>query len=388
MGASGMMCDAMEALEQIGGGAIINGVCSWDGIPHSTRTVDPKLSLPDISRRVMDLCKELFKGWSELDDCCFTVERVSGGITNLLLKVSVKDVSGDESRVTVRLYGPNTDYVIDRERELQATKHLSAAGFGAKLLGVFGNGMVQSFITARTLKPADLRVPNLAAAIANQLRRFHAVEIPGSKEPQLWNDIFKLYENASILQFADAEKQRIYETISMKDFYGEIIEIKELTALVNSPVVFAHNDLVFGNLMFNDEEEKLYMIDFEYGAYGYRGFDIANHFIEYAGYDCDYNLYPNLEEQYHFFRHYLQPGNPHEVPVEELEALYVESTTFMLVSHIFWALWALIQAKMSRIDFDYLGYFSVRYEEYKRQKETCCSLARSYVSGMPRSLSF
>lgn len=37
---------------------------------------------------------------------------------------------------------------------VQAIKYLSAAGFGAKLLGVFGNGMVQSFINARTLTPA------------------------------------------------------------------------------------------------------------------------------------------------------------------------------------------------------------------------------------------
>lgn len=86
--------------------------------------------------------------------------------------------------------------------------------------------------------------------------------------------------------------------------------------------------------------EKLYFIDFEYGSYSYRGFDIGNHFNEYAGYDCDYSLYaifpknfmlwsmlselnmklacclyryPNREEQYHFFKHYLKPEKPHEV---------------------------------------------------------------------------
>lgn len=39
----------------------------------------------------------------------------------------------------------------------------------------------------------DMRKPKLAAEIAKQLRKFHQVEIPGSKEPQLWNDIFKFY---------------------------------------------------------------------------------------------------------------------------------------------------------------------------------------------------
>ncbi|MFQ6642483.1 hypothetical protein Gotur_018304, partial [Gossypium turneri] len=101
-----------------------------------------------------DVCKKLFRKWEKLDDSRFSVETVSGGITNLLLKVSVKEGNGDNVAVTVRLYGPNTEYVIDRKRELQAIKYLSAAGFGAKLLGVFGNGMVQSFINARTLNPA------------------------------------------------------------------------------------------------------------------------------------------------------------------------------------------------------------------------------------------
>jgi hypothetical protein len=36
----------------------------------------------------------------------------------------------------------------------QALPYISAAGFGAVLLGVFSNGMVQSFIDARTLEPS------------------------------------------------------------------------------------------------------------------------------------------------------------------------------------------------------------------------------------------
>ena len=36
-----------------------------------------------------------------------------------VLKVTVKEETGNGVSVTVRLYGPNTDYVINRERELQ-----------------------------------------------------------------------------------------------------------------------------------------------------------------------------------------------------------------------------------------------------------------------------
>ena len=46
---------------------------------------------------------------------------------------------------------------------------------------------------------ADMRKPKLAAEIARQLRKFHEVEIPGSKEPQLWNDISKFFEKGSFI---------------------------------------------------------------------------------------------------------------------------------------------------------------------------------------------
>ncbi|EPS66866.1 hypothetical protein M569_07911, partial [Genlisea aurea] len=349
-------------------------------IPSSDRTVDHSLPLPDLKPRIAEVCRDLFNKWRNLDDSDFSLETVSGGITNLLLKVSIREKQDSTAVITVRLFGPNTEYVVNRERELQAIPYLSAAGFGAVLLGVFGNGMVQSFIDARTLTPSDMRSPKLAAQIAKHLRRFHSVQVPGSKEPQLWNDISKFFGRASTLKFDDAEKQKTLESISFTEIDQEIDQLKQLTSRFDAPVVYAHNDLLSGNLMLNDDEEKLYLIDFEYGSYNYRGFDIGNHFCEYAGYECDYGLYPNEDEQYLFFRNYLNPDNPTQVSDSELEALHVETNTFMLVAHLYWALWAVIQAKVSPIDFDYLGYFILRYNEYKRRKAQCFSSAQVYFS--------
>ncbi|XP_022143237.1 probable ethanolamine kinase [Momordica charantia] len=369
------ICNGSGDVEEAGDGEL-----AAETYHTSSISVDLSLPLPAMTPRIIELCKDLFKEWSRLDDSRFSVQTVSGGITNLLLKVTVKEESGSDVSVTVRLYGPNTDYVINRDRELLAIKYLSAAGFGAKLLGVFSNGMVQSFINARTLEPADFKNEKIAGEIAKQLNKFHQVNVRGPKEPQLWNDIFKFYEKASALQFDDTGKQSIYDTISFKEIHNEILEIKELTGLLNAPEVFAHNDLLSGNIMLNETEGRLYFIDFEYGSYNYRGYDIGNHFNEYAGYNCDYSQYPSKMEQYHFFRHYLQPEKPDEVSEKDLETLYVESNTFMLASHLYWALWALIQARMSPITFDYIGYFFLRYGEYKKQKENVCSLARSFLA--------
>uniref|UniRef100_A0A453KUM5 ethanolamine kinase n=1 Tax=Aegilops tauschii subsp. strangulata TaxID=200361 RepID=A0A453KUM5_AEGTS len=228
---------------------------------------------------------------------------------------------------------------------------------------------------------SDMKEPRIAAEIAKQLQKFHQVDIPGSKEPQLWNDVFKFLKKASVLKFEDNEKQKRYEMISFREIQDEVKELKDLSDLLHAPVVFAHNDLLSGNLMLNDLEEKLYFIDFEYGSYSYRGFDIANHFNEYAGFECDYNLYPDKDVQYHFFRNYLS-DRPSEVQEQDLDALYTETNTFRLASHLYWALWALIQARVSPIDFDYLGYFFLRYGEYKKQREFCFSLAQGFLSSL------
>ncbi|KAI6681700.1 hypothetical protein NL676_035581 [Syzygium grande] len=75
------------------------------------------------------------------------------------------------------------------------------------------------------------------------------------------------------------------------------------------------------------------------------------------------------------------PDKPQEVSDKDLETLYIETNTYMLAAHLFWALWGLIQAKMSPIDFDYMEYFFLRYNEFNRQKQSSISLARSYLTG-------
>ena len=47
-------------------------------------------------------------------------------------------------------------------------------------------------------------------------------------------------------------------------------------------------------------------IDFEYGCYNYRGYDFANHWCEYAGFEGDYSRYPDSKQQAKFVTAYLQ----------------------------------------------------------------------------------
>lgn len=349
------------------------------GVPSCDLFIEPSLPPSVLHSKVRNVCRALIEDWAHILDDELSVTQVSGGITNLLLKVSVKASETEDDSVTLRIFGPNTDAVIDRKRELQAIRFLSDAGFGAKLLGVFQNGMVQSFIDARTLTPSEMTTPNLAALIAKEVRRLHEMILPGPKDAQLWTDLSKLLEKASTLSFEDDTKQQRYLSISFKKLREEIQALKDISDVLNAPVVFAHNDLLSGNLMYSDAEDKLHLIDFEYGSYNFRGYDIGNHFAEYAGFECDYNLYPNKETQYHFFRHYLSAEDPTKVTEAELEELFVEANFYALASHIFWAVWAIVQAKFSSIDFNYLDYFFQRFQEYERRRDEVMSLVTNHL---------
>lgn len=100
---------------------------------------------------------------------------------------------------------------------------------------------------------------------------------------------------------------------------------------LDSPIVFSHNDLLYGNIIYDQEKgntfrkflnhqsafdifylyklEEANFIDYEYGCYAFRGFDIGNHFNEFAGFECEYWRYPTKEFQMKWYDWYLTENN-------------------------------------------------------------------------------
>ena len=145
-----------------------------------------------------------------------------------------------------------------------------------------------------------------------------------------------------------------------------------------SPAVFAHNDLLAGNILLNKVTGEVHLIDFEYGGTNYRGFDIANHWNEWAGGTqtemngkCEYERFPTLGAQYAFCEAYLSEENGDVPPeIDTVMSLMEESNKFVLLNHWFWGLWAVNQVVLEGTeDFDYLTYTESRAEQYFKTKE-------------------
>ena len=54
---------------------------------------------------------------------------------------------------------------------------------------------------------------------------------------------------------------------------------------------------------------------------------------------------------------------------EEKEKMYIEVNAFSLVSHFYWGLWAMIQSMVSDIDFNYMEYAVLRFNEYYKRRD-------------------
>lgn len=70
---------------------------------------------------------------------------------------------------------------------------------------------------------------------------------------------------------------------TLDELKTEVQQLHKVLNDIDSPVVFAHNDLLLGNILIDEQTNTVRFIDYEYAAYNFQAYDIGNHFAEYAG---------------------------------------------------------------------------------------------------------
>ena len=112
--------------------------------------------------------------------------------------------------------------------------------------------------------------------------------------------------------------------------------------------------------------EDVAFIDYEYAVPSPAAFDLANHFAEWGGFDCDYSVLPTRQTRRAFIREYISSYTslPSEDAETNISYIYQQVDEYRGVPGLYWGIWALIQATISQIDFDYASYAEVRLGEY------------------------
>lgn len=312
-------------------------------------------------------------------------------------------INGEPSRVLIRFYGQNNN-VHELENQVKVFKIITRKELGPKLFGEFEGGRLEEFLPARPLSRLNSKDPQISAIVAKRLATIHNLDVPIQKcNTWLVNkyEEFLDYINDNIKLFDEHELQSSTKLIAKQmlliDFSEEIRFLGDQFEKSTSPVVFSHNDLHRGNILFTEVSktrstlaDRIVLIDFEYSSYNYRGYDIANYFLEaafeyepskYPFFSYIQDRFPSKSECLTFIRHYLNKmskissrrrsttsnslsghhfnsgdnmlnyeilcksshdaKNPNAGGETYEEKVLQELEPFLMASHLFWILWSI-----------------------------------------------
>eukprot|EP00607_Mallomonas_marina_P007813 CAMPEP_0182417786 /NCGR_PEP_ID=MMETSP1167-20130531/2219_1 /TAXON_ID=2988 /ORGANISM="Mallomonas Sp, Strain CCMP3275" /LENGTH=380 /DNA_ID=CAMNT_0024591551 /DNA_START=127 /DNA_END=1266 /DNA_ORIENTATION=- len=276
------------------------------------------------------LVKYVVPNFQNVPENSITINPVHGGITNLLYLIT--DASSNQ-KALVRIFGSGMSALIDRNFENKVCLMYASHDLAPQIYGIFENGRIEEYISADTLVPDDLAKVELVPALATSIAKLHLHDLNEEmdKSPVIWNKLETLFHLTKGIHFDDAEKQQLFHQFHLPKLREELelisASIKSLAPSYKNPlmssdvaemegrrfaeeVVLCHNDLLAGNFLrraqitSDNDKSGITIIDFEYSGYNARAMDIANHFCEYAGFDCDYEKFPSKSQRLNFLRCY------------------------------------------------------------------------------------
>jgi len=332
------------------------------------------------------------------------IKTVTGGITNALYCISgFKPIQPYDS-VLIRVFG--AEGMINRDVETSTFAHLASSGIAPHYFGRFANGRIEGFLEyCSPLVVMDLQKRTNMEAIARQMAHLHqGFQVPpelqeyhNHSKPGLWTQLHDWMNQASKIDQklgykSKGDAERAARLLNLKFVEQQLKWVEEEVIPKDSRVAFCHNDLLPANIMKHNETGIIQLIDFEYGGINFVGFDIANHFNEFAGGpekksgDPDYSLFPDESEQKLFITSYVREsrllaGNRSDngdndtdtdtdSQDQEVAKFSKEIHAFVLANHLYWGLWAVNQAATEGTEeFDYLAYAWHRFNRYTEDKQ-------------------
>lgn len=258
------------------------------------------------------------------------VELIPAGLTNRNYRVVVEGKAN-----FVRIPGTATDLLaVDRGNELHNTRAAAEARVSPRVLHAIPewDAFVLEWLDATTMSIEALREPGMPSRIAETLRRLHAG--PAFRDTF---DMFRLSERYLAL----VDEREIAIPAGYRERMGRLPQIEAALARHPLPAVPCHNDLLAENYL--DDGSRLWLVDYEYSGMNDPAFELGNTAQE-LGYDD-----AQVRE---LCAAYFGEASP---------ALLARLRLQMIMSDVGWTLWAAIQARISTIDYDFMGWANERW---------------------------
>lgn len=269
------------------------------------------------------------------------VVQLDGGITNRNFRVNFGGTD-----YVVRLPGKRTQLLgIDRSAECIANKAAAELGIAPRVATMLEQPscLVTAFVTGREMTLDEIRTPEAIAEVAGDLRKLHdsGTELPtgfdsfrlveeyaetgranGSEPPEGYDDALKA-------------AQRIEKAVSGQDDH--------------QPVP-AHNDLLTANFL-RDGGERIQLIDWEYAGMGDRWFDLGNFAVN--------NELDDDQEAQLLKAYFGEPADERRLATLRL---------FRFMSDFREAMWGVVQAGVSELDFDFKEYAQKHFDRLEKAR--------------------
>lgn len=380
-----------------------------------TKRISMSFNNSESNQSALQLVYSIRPDW-ETSPGSIDVHRFTAGVMNTLLKVTKRvpgasDEENDRESILLRAYGADSDILVDRDMEAATHALLSQRGLAAPLLARFDNGLLYKYQPGRICTAEDLGKEDIWRAVAARLGEWHArlplptpkkhsfeetgAERPNSNRveatqaksigsrfpsPNIWS-VMQQWVHALP---ARTEAEKTHRGVLQNELQRSFEELDHDHGLGYSGFILGHCDLLSANVIVPPEDQagphgsrswgkslmgRVSFIDYEYAVPCPAAFDIANHFSEWAGYQCNYSLLPTEATRRSFVREYLQSYSQY-APLESstidarLEDLLVDIDRYRGIPGFYWGCQGLIQAVISDNDFDWSSYAALRMAEY------------------------
>ncbi|MGH2626901.1 MAG: phosphotransferase, partial [Anaerolineales bacterium] len=232
---------------------------------------------------------------------------------------------------------------IDRANEAHNTRAAAAAGVAPRVVHHLPQHdvMVLEFLPGITMSVETMQAAGMPGRIAGAVRRLHT-----ARRFQADFDMFRLVE----FYLMTADEQGVAIPPGYRQRRPAVARLEGAIRKRPLPTVPCHNDLLPENFL--DDGRHLWLIDFEYSGNNDPCFELGNTCQELQYRD---DQYAELCAGYF--------GSARA-------SLLARMRLWAIMSDVGWTLWGAIQARISKLDFDFLGYALGRWERACRMMDS------------------
>ncbi|CAG2179981.1 unnamed protein product, partial [Oppiella nova] len=262
--------------------------------------------------KLHELCKTQLGGqWAEVSADQLIIRTSTGGFVNQLFYCDLPEhMKTKYNRVAVRYQDGTAEMAFFKYCKpihiLTMGLVLSERQLAPKLLSVFDKGQISEYIDGVYFTGDYDLNPGAVALLAQKLAKFQSMDMPVPKDRteftlkmilEDWFDETHVDSYRQGVVYQEIRKNN-YQTLMDTDLIAEIAWVRKAVVDVNSPIVFSHNDFNRRNILVRKTggnpigDSDIFIIDFDFSCYMYRGSDFGDYFINYCQEELDFGGLP------------------------------------------------------------------------------------------------